>query len=115
MKNIQGHDPYPHNIIYSLVVLHRNMGRKKKTMTTAGQTYFDGYDYLSEKEKKVYDLLTKVNRRCVWGLIIEQVTTNGNACSFRSLVCQLKSEGCFAPIPMQKIIGVECWNEIIAL
>lgn len=70
---------------------------------------FSGYALLSDQEKKIYDLMSQLTGSSVWHEISQAITGEGDAESFRSLLCQVKSEGSLAPLPMQRIIGVEAW------
>lgn len=75
---------------------------------------FEGFESLSEPEKKVFALFKNHEKDTLWSLAIRNVVRQPDVVRFRRLVAQLKSQNSDNPEVMKNILG-ESYEAVIAL
>lgn len=68
---------------------------------------FQGYETLSAKEQAVFESMRVLKSDTIWGVAVHNVIRGGDACVFRRLISQLKSQAADNPEAMEVILGTK--------
>ena len=76
---------------------------------------FDGIEKISSDEYRMFQFLLGVESKTLWGIAINNVCNAPDACKFRQLICDLKSQAHDEPAIMQSILGQPAFTHLLTL